>query len=84
VPLKEPRFPGASKWFLMADLDDPEFLAELIRTTADALPDSEGQNKDDAATKIKIRRGKDQGRDASGLGVVGRKSGRACLERRYP
>jgi hypothetical protein len=52
VPLKEPRFPGASKWFLMADLDDPEFLAELIRTTADALPDSEGQNKDDAATKI--------------------------------
>jgi len=38
VPVEAPPFPGASKWFLMADLDDPEFLAELIRTTADALP----------------------------------------------
>src|SRR5277367_1150279 len=31
-------FAGANNWFLMADLDDPEFLADLIRTTADALP----------------------------------------------
>jgi DNA transformation protein and related proteins len=38
VPLEAPPFPGASNWFLLADLDDPEFLAELIRTTADALP----------------------------------------------
>jgi TfoX/Sxy family transcriptional regulator of competence genes len=38
VPVDAPPFPGASKWFLMADLDDPEFLADLIRTTADALP----------------------------------------------
>jgi TfoX/Sxy family transcriptional regulator of competence genes len=38
VPIEAPPFPGASDWFLMADLDDPEFLAELIRTTADALP----------------------------------------------
>jgi TfoX/Sxy family transcriptional regulator of competence genes len=38
VPVEAPPFPGASKWFLMADLDDPEFLADLIRTTADALP----------------------------------------------
>jgi DNA transformation protein and related proteins len=37
-PIEAPPFPGASKWFLMADLDDPEFLADLIRTTADALP----------------------------------------------
>jgi TfoX/Sxy family transcriptional regulator of competence genes len=38
VPLEAPPFPGANNWFLMADLDDPEFLADLIRTTADALP----------------------------------------------
>jgi DNA transformation protein and related proteins len=37
-PVKAPPFPGASNWFLMADLDDPEFLADLIRSTADALP----------------------------------------------
>src|ERR1700691_5000862 len=38
APLEAPPFPGANNWFLLADLDDPEFLAELIRTTADALP----------------------------------------------
>jgi TfoX/Sxy family transcriptional regulator of competence genes len=38
VPIEAPPFPGASKWFLMADLDDAEFLADLIRTTADTLP----------------------------------------------
>jgi TfoX/Sxy family transcriptional regulator of competence genes len=38
VPVEAPPFPGANKWFLLADLDDPEFLAALIRTTADALP----------------------------------------------
>lgn len=38
LPTEAPPFPGASNWFLMADLDDPEFLALLIRTTADALP----------------------------------------------
>ena len=38
VPIEAPPFPGASNWFLMADLDDPEFLADLIKTTADALP----------------------------------------------
>ena len=38
VPLEAPPFPGANNWFLLADLDDPEFLADLIRTTADALP----------------------------------------------
>jgi TfoX/Sxy family transcriptional regulator of competence genes len=38
MPLEAPPFPGASKWFLMADLDDTDFLADLIRTTADALP----------------------------------------------
>ena len=38
VPTEAPPFPGANNWFLMADLDDPEFLADLIRTTANALP----------------------------------------------
>jgi DNA transformation protein and related proteins len=38
VPIEAPPFPGASNWFLMADLDDSEFLAEVIRVTADALP----------------------------------------------
>jgi TfoX/Sxy family transcriptional regulator of competence genes len=38
VPSEAPPFPGASNWFLLADLDDPDFLAELIRLTADALP----------------------------------------------
>jgi TfoX/Sxy family transcriptional regulator of competence genes len=38
APLEAPPFPGANNWFLLADLDDPEFLADLIRTTADALP----------------------------------------------
>ena len=38
VPVEAPPFTGANNWFLMADLDDPEFLADLIRPTADALP----------------------------------------------
>jgi DNA transformation protein and related proteins len=37
-PIEAPLFPGSSNWFLMADLDDPEFLAELARTTFAALP----------------------------------------------
>lgn len=38
VPTESPPFPGATNWFLMADLDDPDFLAEVVRATADALP----------------------------------------------
>jgi DNA transformation protein and related proteins len=38
VPVEAPPFPGANTWFLLADLDDPDFLADLIRTTADQLP----------------------------------------------
>jgi TfoX/Sxy family transcriptional regulator of competence genes len=37
-PIEAPPFPGATHWFLMTDLDDPEFLADLVRATADALP----------------------------------------------
>ena len=38
VPIEAPPFPGATNWFLMADLDDPEFLVDIVRATADALP----------------------------------------------
>jgi len=38
TPTEAPPFPGASNWFLMTDLDDPEFLADLARVTVDALP----------------------------------------------
>jgi TfoX/Sxy family transcriptional regulator of competence genes len=51
VPVESPPFPGASKWFLLADLDDPEFLAELIRTTADALPVPKVKTKKSLAAK---------------------------------
>ena len=43
TPIEAPPFPGATNWFLMADLDDPEFLAEVVRATADALPDSKAK-----------------------------------------
>jgi DNA transformation protein and related proteins len=45
-PVEAPPFPGANNWFLMTDLDDPEFLADLVRATAEALP----------APKIKARK----------------------------
>jgi DNA transformation protein and related proteins len=38
IPDEAPPFPGATNWFLMTDLDDPEFLGELARTTFAALP----------------------------------------------
>ena len=38
VPTEAPPYPGGKNWFLMVDLDDPELLAELARTTAAALP----------------------------------------------
>ncbi len=46
APTEAPPFPGASNWFLMTDLDDAEFLAEVIRITADALP----------APKVKVKK----------------------------
>jgi TfoX/Sxy family transcriptional regulator of competence genes len=45
-PVEAPPFPGANNWFLMTDLDDPEFLADLVRATAAALP----------APKVKAKR----------------------------
>jgi TfoX/Sxy family transcriptional regulator of competence genes len=52
VPTEAPPFPGASNWFLMADLDDPEFLADLIRVTAAALPNPKVKMK----TKVKAKK----------------------------
>ena len=45
VPTEAPPFPGATNWFLMTDLDDPEFLADLARTTAAALPNPKSKTK---------------------------------------
>jgi DNA transformation protein and related proteins len=55
VPTEAPPFPGASNWFLMADLDDPEFLADLIRTTAAALPEPKLKTKKTRRAKAKPR-----------------------------
>jgi DNA transformation protein and related proteins len=54
VPKEAPPFPGASNWFLMADLDDPEFLADLVRTTAAALPNPKAKAKRSRRTKLKF------------------------------
>jgi DNA transformation protein and related proteins len=59
-PTEAPPFPGASNWFLMADIDDPEFLADLVRTTAAALPTpkpkaAKGQSKSKTASKPKAK-----------------------------
>jgi TfoX/Sxy family transcriptional regulator of competence genes len=56
VPIEAPPFPGASNWFLMADLDDPEFLADLVRATADALPDPKLKAKKTRRSKAKSPR----------------------------
>ena len=66
VPVEAPPFPGASKWFLMTDLDDPEFLAELIRTTADALP----------APKVKSKKNRRSTLESPGGKKITKKAGR--------
>jgi DNA transformation protein and related proteins len=53
VPTEAPPFPGANKWFLMADLDDPEFLADLVRMTAAALPNRTVKAKKKPGEKLK-------------------------------
>lgn len=50
-PTEAPPFPGATNWFLLTDLDDPEFLADLVRTTADALPAPKPKAKKTARRK---------------------------------
>jgi TfoX/Sxy family transcriptional regulator of competence genes len=63
VPVEAPPFTGANNWFLLADLDDPEFLADLIRTTADALPlpkvktEKKRRSTSKSLRKTKITRG---------------------------
>jgi TfoX/Sxy family transcriptional regulator of competence genes len=53
-PTEAAPFPGATNWFLLGDLDDPEFLAELVRSTAAALPEP----KPKAAKKAARRKAK--------------------------
>ena len=59
APIEAPPFPGANNWFLMADLDDPEFLADLVRATAAALP-----NPKRKAKKTRRAKSKSSGRKA--------------------
>jgi TfoX/Sxy family transcriptional regulator of competence genes len=52
-PTEAAPFPGATNWFLMTDLDDPEFLGELVRSTADALPSPKPKAKRKTVRKAK-------------------------------
>ena len=58
APVEAPPFPGASNWFLMTDLDDPEFLADLVRVTAEALPAPKIKAKKTRRSKAKPARKK--------------------------
>ena len=53
APTEAPPFPGATNWFLMTDLDDPEFLVELVRITAAALPAPKVKAKKTRRSKVK-------------------------------
>jgi DNA transformation protein and related proteins len=53
APTQAPPFPGAKNWFLMADLDDPQYLADLVRTTAAALPNPKPKAKKPRKAKSK-------------------------------
>jgi TfoX/Sxy family transcriptional regulator of competence genes len=52
-PTEAAPFPGAKNWFLMADLDDPQYLADLVRITAAALPAPKIKTKKKRKTKSK-------------------------------
>jgi TfoX/Sxy family transcriptional regulator of competence genes len=54
APTEAAPFQGAKNWFLMADLDDPEFLADLVRSTAAALPNAKLSVK--KKTRLKSKR----------------------------
>jgi TfoX/Sxy family transcriptional regulator of competence genes len=59
TPTQAPPFPGAKDWFLLADLDDPHYLADLIRATAAALPTPKPKSRSKAK---KTRNGKSSGK----------------------
>ena len=61
-PVEAPPFPGANNWFLMTDLDDPEFLADLVRATAEALPAPKIKAKKTRRSKAKSARNKTIGK----------------------
>ncbi len=54
VPVEAPPFPGAKNWFLIENLDNPQFLADLARVTAEALPHPKSKAK--RATRRKPKR----------------------------
>jgi TfoX/Sxy family transcriptional regulator of competence genes len=58
TPSEAAPFPGAKNWFLMADLDDPQYLGELARLTAAALPDAKPKTKPKTKRKTKSSRKK--------------------------
>jgi TfoX/Sxy family transcriptional regulator of competence genes len=58
TPTEAAPFPGAKNWFLMADLDDPQYLADLVRITAAALPNPKPKMKKTRKTKAKKAPGK--------------------------
>jgi TfoX/Sxy family transcriptional regulator of competence genes len=64
-PVEAPPFPGASNWFLIADLDDRQFLADLVRVTADALPPPKVKAKKKRRPKPKAARQKAAGKKAA-------------------
>ena len=66
APTEAPPYPGATNWFLMADLDDPEFLADLVRATADALPAPKVKAKKAARRKTTRARRKAAGKTREG------------------
>ena len=53
APTEAAPFEGAKNWFLLADLDDPEFLADLVRATATALPNAKVSVKKPPRSKSK-------------------------------
>jgi TfoX/Sxy family transcriptional regulator of competence genes len=58
-PTEAAPFPGATNWFLLGDLDDPEFLADLVRVTAAALPEPKPKTRKKAMrrkAKIAVRK----------------------------
>jgi DNA transformation protein and related proteins len=58
APTEAPPFPGAKNWFLMADLDDPQYLADLVRITTAALPSPKPKAKKTRRAKAKSSRRK--------------------------
>jgi TfoX/Sxy family transcriptional regulator of competence genes len=51
-PAMSSPYPGAKPYFLIADVDDPEFLSDLITATARELPDPTPRIAKKVASKV--------------------------------